>query len=83
MAALYAAMPPAPPTTPAPPVVPDLVAASQWRDKAVAACNGAQWEECLTDLDRARALDPAGDDAPIVKATRDKAVQGITGKRLK
>jgi hypothetical protein len=72
--------PPAPPTTPAPPVVPDLVAAAQWRDKAVAACKGAQWEECLADLDRARALDAAGDDTPLVKSTRDKAIRGMTSK---
>ncbi len=76
---------PAPPTPSAPdkPVVPDLVAAGQWRDLAIAACDTARWEECLADLDRARALDPAGDDAPLVKTTRDKAIKGFTGKRLK
>jgi hypothetical protein len=76
---------PQPPPTPAPsvtesPVVPDLVAAADWRKKAVAACNGAQWADCLADLDRARALDPAGDDAPFVKSTREKALRGLSGK---
>jgi len=69
------------PSTPEQPVVPDLVAAATWREKAVAACKAEQWRDCLTDLDHARALDPDGDDTPEVKATRMKAIEGITRKR--
>jgi len=72
---------PSPSSTEEPLVVPDLVAAADWRAKAVAACDAQRWSECLHDLDHARTLDPAGDDAPLVKSTRDKAIAGIEGKK--
>jgi hypothetical protein len=89
-AALYAALhespspaPPAPspptPSAPAPPApaVPDLVAATDLRTQAIAACDAKQWRECLTDLDKARAIDPDGDAAPLVETTRQRAIDGI------
>jgi hypothetical protein len=85
---LYAALhqPPAPgpesphaplPSTPAPveSVVPDLVAASHLRVRAAAACDAKQWSTCLQDLDEARTMDPAGDDAPTVKSLRERATR--------
>jgi hypothetical protein len=90
---LYAALrpPPAPPPpSPEPPpsvpapvdsVVPDLVAAADLRLKATVACDAKRWDDCLAYLDRARALDPAGDDAPAVKATRDRALRGKDDKK--
>jgi hypothetical protein len=69
---------PAPSSTEAP--VPDLVAAEQWRQRAVAACDAKRWTDCLVDLDKARALDPAGDETPRVKSLRDRASRGIMGK---
>jgi len=75
--------PPAPVPVPSPTasVVPDLVAAADWRSKAVAACEAKDFETCLADLDIARALDPDGDDAPLVGRTRDRAIKGVLDKR--
>jgi hypothetical protein len=80
---------PAPPNpTPAPepppvdsvePVLVDpLVAAATFRQEAVAMCEAHHWGSCLADLDRARDLDPAGDAAPLVKKTRDRAMWALT-----
>ncbi len=76
---------PAPsPSAPAPPPPsPELVAAAELRQKAIAACDAEQWTTCLADLDQARALDPAGDDAPDVKAMREQARRGTQKGRLK
>jgi hypothetical protein len=52
------------------------VTAEDWRRKAAVDCDAERWTACIADLDRARQLDPAGDDAPPVKATRAKAVEG-------
>jgi hypothetical protein len=90
-AALYASthtppqtIAPAPPpsTTPLVPSIPapDLAAAAEQRRLAAADCDAQQWAECLAYLEQARALDPAGDDAPAVKKLRDKAVAGIFRK---
>lgn len=70
---------PEPVPTPAPTVsvVPDLIAAADWRSKAVAACDARDFQTCLADLDIARALDPDGDDTPLVKRTRDRAIKGV------
>ncbi len=59
---------------------PDLVAAADWRRKATAACDAKKWEECLANLDIARAIDPDGDETPAVKATRAKAIKGVLDK---
>jgi hypothetical protein len=74
--------PPAPAPAPSPTasVVPDLVAAADWRSKAVAACDAKDFETCLADLDIARVLDPDGDDRPLVRRTRDVAIKGVLEK---
>jgi hypothetical protein len=77
-------LPPLPaPSTPAPlpSAVPDLVAAADLRHQAAAACDAAEWSACLEKLDRARAGDPAGDDAPAVKALRRRAIAGALEKK--
>ncbi|HTQ46888.1 MAG TPA: hypothetical protein VMI75_29240 [Polyangiaceae bacterium] len=73
---------PSPEPSPAPSFdpQPDLVAAADWRKKAIGACDTQKWEECLADLDIARAIDPDGDETPLVKATRDRAIKGILAK---
>lgn len=71
---------PAPAPSPTASAVPDLVAAATWRDKAVAACDAKDFETCLADLDIARALDPDGDDSPLVRRTRDRAIKGVLHK---
>jgi hypothetical protein len=60
--------------------LPDLVAAAELRRQASAACDARQWSVCLAHLDEARAADPDGDEAPAVKATRERAVRGIREK---
>jgi hypothetical protein len=88
---LYAAMhrapepalpPPLPPSTPlpAPSPGPDLVAAARLRHQAAAACDAKQWTECLDALDRARAIDAAGDDTAPVRSLRNRANAGLEQK---
>ncbi len=51
------------------------------RDLPAERLRGArQWDTCLAYLDSARALDPAGDEAPRVKKARETAIKGIVGK---
>jgi hypothetical protein len=72
--------PPLPAPSTSGPVVPsatDLAAADFLRRRATAACDAKQWSLCLVDLDKARAADPGGDDAPVVKGLRDKAIAGV------
>jgi hypothetical protein len=64
---------------PAPPesAAPDRsVTADDWRRKAATDCNAERWTACIADLDRARQLDPTGDDAPPVQDLRAKAAEG-------
>jgi hypothetical protein len=63
-----------------PPSSADLFAAVDLRREAIAACDAKQWGTCLADLDRARAVDPHGDDAPAVKSLRDQAIAAILKK---
>jgi hypothetical protein len=77
---LPAPAPPPPPPEPPPvdSVIADpLVAAAAFRQNAFAECDARQWDTCLAYLDKALALDPAGDEAPPVKKARDKAIKGI------
>jgi hypothetical protein len=80
--ALVGAPPPRAPSTSVPvvPAAADLIAAADLRRQAAAACDAKQWSLCLADLDKARAADPAGDDAPEVKSLRDKAIAWIVQK---
>jgi DNA-directed RNA polymerase specialized sigma24 family protein len=45
------------------------------RETAFAECRATRWAECLRRLDAAKALDPAGDTAPEVKAAREQAAK--------
>lgn len=72
--------PPAPAPSPTASAAPDLVAAADWRSKAVAACDAKDFKTCLADLDIARALDPDGDDTPLVRRTRERAIKGVLDK---
>jgi hypothetical protein len=63
-----------------PPQPSDLEEAAQRRRNAVADCDEKRWNDCLAELDVARSLDPDGDDAPEVKATRQRAIDGILGR---
>ncbi len=72
--------PPAPHVVPVPSSAPApespserLIAASELRKHAFAACAASHWEECLARFDEASRLDPAGDQEPAVKAQREKA----------
>jgi DNA-directed RNA polymerase specialized sigma24 family protein len=60
------------------PIAPDpererLQAVERVRDQARDECDRGEWVECVSDLDRARAEDPAGDLAPGVQELRHKA----------
>jgi hypothetical protein len=55
----------------------DLAAAADLRREATAACDTKQWSVCLADLDRARTIDPGGDDARVMQHLRDEAIEGI------
>lgn len=45
-------------------------AAQKLRDSALLDCRGGHWQTCLEQLDRAKALDPAGDGASAIVAAR-------------
>jgi hypothetical protein len=77
--ALYAGLHQAPgPTSAHPaPSEADLALAVDLRRQAATACDAKQWSVCLADLDKARAVDPSGDDSGTVKALRDQAIAGI------
>jgi hypothetical protein len=83
--ALYATLRPPPPVSHPPPPEPstpapsadDLRVAAELRRTAAAACDAKQWSVCLAELDKARAVDPGGDDASTMKSLRDKAIAGI------
>jgi DNA-directed RNA polymerase specialized sigma24 family protein len=47
------------------------------RQRALAKCDAKLWEECLDDLDAARAEDPEGDLAPGVARAREEAERGL------
>ena len=68
------------PTPPAPQKT-DLVAAADIRRDAVAECDARRWDECLADLDRARALDPAGDETRPMQEARKQAIAGILANK--
>jgi hypothetical protein len=78
-AALYAGLQQAPGLTgaPAAPSAADLALAADLRRQAATACDAKQWSVCLADLEKARAVDPGGDDAGTVKGLRDQAIAGI------
>ena len=48
------------------------------RKRALAACDALQWQSCLDGLDRAKALDPAGDAAENVQNARKLAQDALT-----
>jgi len=62
---------------PVEPAPPQLVSAADLRRDAFQECDVHEWDACLADLDRARAMDPAGDTAPQVQAARKQAIDHI------
>jgi outer membrane protein TolC len=60
---------------------PQLVSAADLRRDAFGECQVHEWAACLADLDRARAIDPAGDAAPAVKDARARAIAGIVSNK--
>ncbi|MGH7297111.1 MAG: hypothetical protein ACRELB_19390, partial [Polyangiaceae bacterium] len=59
-----------PPTRSAPEPPPPVSPAVALRHDALEACAKKDWETCVVRLDRAKDLDPAGEDLPEVKAAR-------------
>lgn len=57
----------------APPDDPPAVRAEALRRGARDACGAANWQLCLDRLNRARSLDPAGDQAPEIQSLRRNA----------
>ena len=55
-----------------------LEQARELRAGALEQCRQKAWEACVEGLDRARALDPAGDDADAVRAARAAAARGLS-----
>jgi hypothetical protein len=66
---------PQPSPTPTPVTAPghDSVAAPELRRRAAVACNADRAKECLSLLDRAREIDPAGDSTSDVQKLRQRA----------
>lgn len=62
-----------------PPEVIDVATrARQMRDEALRSCDRGEWARCLDGLDRAQALDPAGDENPAVQSARQRARDALT-----
>ncbi|HTB75772.1 MAG TPA: hypothetical protein VK762_21130 [Polyangiaceae bacterium] len=59
---------PPPPVAHAPPPETSAERAVSLRREAGEACGQQKWQACLEDLDEARALDAAGDQAPEIQA---------------
>ena len=69
--------PPSPSAAPKPAPTP-----RELRLEATTACDGRQWDLCTKLLDRAAAMDPAGDRAAEVQATRARASRGKDEEEL-
>jgi hypothetical protein len=69
-------VPDQPYTAPTPEPPPDLRAAARThRAEARALCDDGKWDECNARMVEAQGEDPAGDDAPDVKALWDRILQ--------
>jgi hypothetical protein len=66
---------PPPPVAHAPPPETSAERAVSLRREAGEACGQQKWQACLEDLDEARALDVAGDQAPEIQALRRAAAE--------
>ena len=76
-AMLYLAATPPQPVGHAPP---DFRAmAEKARDVAEESCAARQWVACARALDRARGMDPDGEDEPRVKKARGEIAAGVAG----
>ncbi len=51
--------------------------ARKLREAALTACRSGEWKPCLTDLDRAKDLDPAGDSSSEVQQARVGAARAL------
>lgn len=69
--------PPTSVTAPPGPPPADLAVAADLRRDAIAECAAKEWERCLADLDRARALDLEGDMTHEMADLRQRAIDGI------
>jgi DNA-directed RNA polymerase specialized sigma24 family protein len=47
------------------------------RGQGLRACDAGEWDLCLGDLEKARTLDPAGDEEPAVRAARARAEDAL------
>ncbi len=56
----------------------DIPRAAEIRKEALAKCRANEWRACLDELDRAKRLDPAGDDHPEVRQAREAAGKALT-----
>jgi hypothetical protein len=56
---------------------PPAVRAGALRREAVAACDRRAWRDCLEGLDRAKAIDPVGDETSSVRAARRLAQDNL------
>jgi DNA-directed RNA polymerase specialized sigma24 family protein len=71
---------------PNPPIIrPDVVSvpapteqAARLRKNALEACRAGEWKPCIIDLDRAKELDPAGDETKDVQEARVGAARALT-----
>jgi DNA-directed RNA polymerase specialized sigma24 family protein len=52
--------------------------ASALRFEASKACKNGQWQECLSSLERAKVLDPAGDASQDVQIMKNEALGALT-----
>jgi DNA-directed RNA polymerase specialized sigma24 family protein len=63
--------------SPSPETLDAMQRAARIRRDALTACSESRWAACVEQLDAARALDPAGDDAPAIRAAREHAQHEI------
>jgi DNA-directed RNA polymerase specialized sigma24 family protein len=64
-------------TTAQPPRPPTGTLAQALRTQGLRACDAGEWDRCLGDLEKARTLDPAGDEEPAVRAARARAEDAL------
>jgi cytochrome c-type biogenesis protein CcmH/NrfG len=61
----------------APPELTLAQQADKLREEGRAACDRAEWTLCRDKLDKAKELDPSGDNAPWIRIARESAVDAL------